>query len=217
MKLKVDFVYLWICCQNWSRVSRIICFHLFVIHCIEFYMATQFRSSDCKVMDSETQFLTICPHECFYKFLIVNFFRRRIVQQTTGAEGQQCGMACSSCSIMWSTNPVTDYHVIPILWQTVKMSHDVTRHTAMCHMMWQLVRMCDIFTQRCDDCLWLTESLSNETPPQYLLLIKLNGADNILNNQMRPFLEKKFTILKLNYLLKSELNWHGVNWDWAIY
>ena len=140
-------------------------------------------------------------------FLIVNFFRRRIVQQTTGTEGQQCGIACSSCSIMWSTNPVTDYHVIPILWQTVKMSHDVTRHTAMCHMMWQLVRMCDIFTQRCDDCLWLSESLSNETPPQYLL-IKLNGADNILNNQMRPFLEKTFTILKLT--ICSSLNWTGM-------
>jgi len=26
--------------------------------------------------------------------------RRRIVQQTTGTEGQQCGIACSSCSIM---------------------------------------------------------------------------------------------------------------------
>ena len=59
--------------------------------------------------------------------------------------------------------------------------------------------------------MWLSESLSNETPPQYLLLIKLNGADNILNNQTRPFLEETFTILKLNYLLKSELNWHGVN------
>ena len=156
---------------------------------------------DWKLMYSETNIVKClaqqrCQLEYIFKFFFIMFlvadfcifFRRRIVQQTTGTDGQQCGMACSSCSIMW-------YQYVT---KCDKMSHDVTicdAHTQPCVIwcdnMWECVIT---WAQRSEDYLWFSESLSNHSPPQYLFLIKLNGVDNISKHQMRPFSEETFTI-----------------------
>ena len=146
-----------------------------------------------------------CQRECtdnffFFKFLVAKFCS--FFQEANCPADNRDGRPAVRNGLQQLL-----YHVIP-MWQNVTK----------CHMMWQYVTSthshpcviwCDnmwecviTWAQSCEDCLWFSESLSNHTPPKYLLLIKLNGVDNILKHQMRLFSWETFKrILKLHIFL----------------